>query len=258
MACEVRERAVAGQRGGVRVVVGAVVAVEAVAGALIDVDRDVGVGGLDLVHVGHRDARVLGAEVEHRRAVGRLADELDDLAAVIADRHVELQTARGKPGERSAPAIAHDPHLGRALERVDAGLDVHDRTVPADIGLERAALVDRLGGVAPLDSRLLAVEQAGRQHEVALGRVVVAHASDVVVDPENLLHEHEARARLAIGRSAICVENVTIVRGQPDSCAHRGSLPDTPLSGAYPRAGTSHSRRGIAAPLVAAHCQATH
>src|SRR6185437_3436571 len=57
------ERAAARQRCGLRVVAAALVAVEAVTGALVHVHRGLRVGGADCVHVAERDALVHGAVV---------------------------------------------------------------------------------------------------------------------------------------------------------------------------------------------------
>src|SRR5216684_1416100 len=64
----------------------ALVAMEAVAGVLVDEDFDVGPLLLDDLDVGHRDAGILLAEVKLGRALRLLVGKGDDAAAVIADR----------------------------------------------------------------------------------------------------------------------------------------------------------------------------
>src|SRR6185503_19755105 len=68
----------------------ALVAMEAVATAWIDVDLAVaGTLLLDGLDVGHRDAGILLAEVQLHRALRLLVSEGDDAAAVIADRRTK-------------------------------------------------------------------------------------------------------------------------------------------------------------------------
>src|ERR1700731_2269194 len=71
--------------GGGRVIAAALVAIEAVARA-IDEDRHVRPRLLHLLDVGHGDALVLVAEVQHGRPLRLLARGGRDAAAVISDR----------------------------------------------------------------------------------------------------------------------------------------------------------------------------
>src|ERR1700744_2732976 len=68
------------------VVAAALVAGEAMAGALVDVDVAIPALLLDQGDVGHRDRLVLVAEVQLRRNLRLEVDVLGDLAAVVADR----------------------------------------------------------------------------------------------------------------------------------------------------------------------------
>src|SRR3546814_1602735 len=89
-----------------RAVVGALVAVEAVAGR-VDVDLDLGMRLPHGVHVAHRNALVRFAEVQHHRTLQLLVLESGDLAAVVADAAGDtVEPCRREPGERSAPAVA--------------------------------------------------------------------------------------------------------------------------------------------------------
>src|ERR1019366_10504204 len=75
-----------GQRGGVLVVTGALVAIKAVRGPGIDVSVRLRLLLLDARHHIHRDAFVLLAEMHLQRAFRLLVGELADHAAVIGDR----------------------------------------------------------------------------------------------------------------------------------------------------------------------------
>ena len=48
--------------------------------------------------------------------------------------------------------------------------------------------------VAELDAALRAPEDVGREHHEAIERVLIGHAADVLVDAEDLLEQHQARA----------------------------------------------------------------
>src|SRR5204862_238385 len=63
----------------------AFITVEAVAGTLVDVDLAVGALLFDRLHIRHRDALVLVAEMHLRRTCGLFIGECGDPAAVVAD-----------------------------------------------------------------------------------------------------------------------------------------------------------------------------
>src|SRR5271167_5152142 len=95
------ERPLSGQIGAGAGVPGGVLVVEAVAGVLIDVDRDVGVGRLHrrLDRVG-RDSGIQAAEVDDGRALRLQLGVGLDHAAVIAGRSRKpIELAGGEPRE---------------------------------------------------------------------------------------------------------------------------------------------------------------
>src|SRR5262249_60192502 len=85
----------------------ALVAVEAVAGVLVDVDVAIGALLLDDLDVAQRNALVLVAEMHLRRAAWLLVREGDDAAAVVAHGGGEpVEPAGGEERGRAARAEA--------------------------------------------------------------------------------------------------------------------------------------------------------
>ena len=66
--------------------------------------------------------------------------------------------------------------------------------------------------VAQLDTRRLAPEDVGRQHHVAVERVLLGHRADVLVDAEDLLEQHQPRPLSGRGQCQITLE----ARGKGD------------------------------------------
>jgi hypothetical protein len=79
------ESALARQRGARRVVAAPLVAIEAMIG-IVDIDRQIGVLGLEFLYAGQRDMRVLRAKVQDRRNARRFVFRGKHAAAVIAGR----------------------------------------------------------------------------------------------------------------------------------------------------------------------------
>src|SRR5215207_1021071 len=192
------QRARHGLFGGRGVVAAALVAMEAVIGRVVE-DLHVGMELAELVHVRHRDVHVLVAEMQLGRHLGLLVLEAVDAATVVTRDSVGLEPGRGQPGDGATPAVAGDRDLlGAApLQLLDRGLDVLDRLVEAELGHVLAALGNGVGRVAELDAGLDMVEEPRRQREIAVGRELVGHRPDVVVDAEDLLDDHHA----ALGRA---------------------------------------------------------
>src|SRR5262245_34718279 len=193
------------------VVAATLVAMEAVAGILVHVDVAVGALLLDGLHVAHRDALILVAEMELRRDPRLLVREGDDATAVIADRGVQaIETAGGQERDGTAHAEADDADRSDALERRDRRGGVAQHGVPVRVGDELARLLDLLGRIAGLEVAHLAVEQRRRHGDVAFGREAVAHAADVMIDAENFLDDHHPADGLAARFGAIGTKAVAI------------------------------------------------
>lgn len=77
------EGALAGLSGGGGVVVGAMIAVEAVARVFVDVDGNIGMGLLDLLDFGGADVFIVCTKMQHDGTVWRFAGEFSDLPAVV-------------------------------------------------------------------------------------------------------------------------------------------------------------------------------
>src|SRR5579872_6491204 len=91
------------ERCGLRVVAGALIAIEAVASALVDVKHALRVRRLDLLDVAHRNMSVLGAEVKHDGTLRLLVERLSNAAPVIGDRTGDRQVARRQVRDLASP-----------------------------------------------------------------------------------------------------------------------------------------------------------
>ena len=77
--------ALAGFGGGLGVVVGAMIAVEAVAGVFVDMDGNMRMGLLDFLDFGGADVFILCTKMQYDGTVRRFVGELGDLPAVISN-----------------------------------------------------------------------------------------------------------------------------------------------------------------------------
>jgi hypothetical protein len=179
----------------------AVVAVEAVLGVGVDVDLDLVVVVEAFGDAGHgrqRDVAVGAAEMHqhrHRDLAGALQRVLD-AAAVVAHGRVDQAVGGRMVGQAAAEAVAERGdlafHAVERAQRLDGGGDVRLRQGEVG-GVHQfdGALPARVV-IAQFDTRAVAPEQVGSDHHIAVGRVLVGHVADVLVDAENLLQQHDA------------------------------------------------------------------
>jgi hypothetical protein len=215
---EKSEGALAGEFGGFGAEgVGIGVAVEGVAGALVDEDLDLGMSGADGFDLVMADVGVVGAEVDHDRAGGFFGGDVADAAGVIGDAaaglHPEIFPAGGgEPGDEAAVAEADDAAVfsGELFGMLEGGGDVKEGEIGLELGVEGEGLLHVVGGVRELEVALDAVEERGRDAEEALGGILVCDGADVGVDAEDLLHDDESGDWLAGGFGHIGREFVTI------------------------------------------------
>ena len=191
-----------GEGGRLLVVARPAPAVEAVVDARV-IQKDgvalVGKGGLDRGHRVLRNQRILPGVVEqdgHRypRCEGQVAR---DAAAVIAHCRVGLGEGRGAERHLTPQAVTQradlagdlgppaqhghgSRHIGRGLGRIHRAEQLE--------GPRAAGLV--VGQVHP---RREAPEQVGRQHHVAVQRVLVGQRPDMFIDAPDLLDQHDPR-----------------------------------------------------------------
>src|SRR5215472_5832353 len=189
---------------GFLVVVLAADAGEGVIHAGIAVNGDVRVALERVLDLGLRRRRtelVLLGDVEHQRLLDRfgLVERALDADSVVADGSVCVGTRRHQIGELAAEAVADRADLARAgrelpqmrerrREVIDAlrlveALVKRERLLPLGIGL-----------IGDLDAGLLAPEQVGAEHDIALPREAVGQIAHHLVDAENLLDQHHAGA----------------------------------------------------------------
>ena len=74
--------------------------------------------------------------------------------------------------------------------------------------------------VVERDVALDAIEHGGRDGSVALRRVLIGDALDVIRDAEDLLHDDDAAFRLALRLGEVRVELVPVLGLQPNHLAH--------------------------------------
>src|SRR5690606_21941193 len=122
----------------------AVLAVETVCRAGIDVNDGVRNALPDRLDVLHRDRAVLFAEVIHDRALRLSVEIAYDRGPVVGDGGGDRKLARDDVRRRSAPAVADDTD-GQAAVRLGRGrLDVPDDLRPLKLPHRRAPVVDVL------------------------------------------------------------------------------------------------------------------
>src|ERR1051325_888279 len=207
------------------VVAAALVAAEAVAGALVDVDVAIRPLLLDRVDVGHRDRLVLVAEMQLRRHPRLEVDVLGDLAAVVADRRGEpVELAGRQERDRAAHAVSDDADLAGTLDVADRRRDIEQQLAPVDLRNERARMRDLVGRVAAFEIGLDAIEHGGRRRGVADRREAIAHGADVVVHAEDLLDHHQAAFRLSLRFGTISAE-LESVRSRECDVRTQGATP---------------------------------
>src|SRR6184192_2338050 len=221
MAAEEVQSACARQRGDLRVVGLALLAVETVARPLVDKQRRLRVRRLDALDVAERDAAVLPAVVIHDRAPGFLLEIARDLA-VIDHRAGEGQLAGGKIGQGSAPAVADGRRPAGVFHHGDRGREVAQRIFRHQLLGVAAPLLHVGGGVAELDAAAHPVEEARRDGRVAVGGEAVAHFADVAVDPEDLLDHQHCAARAAGGGGEPRLKLVAVAGHDGGVLAHHG------------------------------------
>jgi hypothetical protein len=141
-----------------------------------------------------------------------------DAHAVVADGHVRIGAARSQVGELAAEAEAQHAdllllHFGPLAQRGDRGLHVFHALGLVEAAVEREGALPVFRRIAEFDIGLLAPEEVGHQHHVAFFRVVVGHLAHGVVDAEDLLRDHQARAAAGLGQCEVAVETAAAVGG---------------------------------------------
>src|SRR3546814_6009074 len=90
--------------------------------------------------------------------------------------------------DRSSDVCSSDLILQALLERMELARQ-----------LDRA--LELRPGIVALEPRMLAVEQRGGQHVIAVGGIVVRQLADMVGDPEDFLDQDEPAAAFADRKS---------------------------------------------------------
>ena len=175
----------------------------------------------------HRDRGVALAEMRHDSAFRLLATGLEHAAAVIRDSAGEAGEPGGAhPGDESAPAIADDADATCRRRNVARRGNVGESRLGAGPRLELATARDIFRGVADIEAALVSVEERRRDRHIAICREALANRTDVAVHPEDLLHDDQPAARLALPRriGAVCRHAKPVRGGQVYPLAHRSFL----------------------------------
>ena len=115
---------------------------------------------------------------------------------------------RGSGGDSPAEAVADDADLASLACRLACGGDVGEHLLEVELTAHRdaAADFDVFGGVAELDAGTLAIEDRRGDGQVSGSRISIGDGSDVAVDAEDLLHDHDSTAGRSLGFGAVCGE----------------------------------------------------
>src|SRR6185437_10276451 len=216
------ERALTGERGCGRVVARPLIAVESVAGALVDVEDPLRVRRLQPVDLGERDALVGRAEVIEHRAPGRLVGL--PRIAVIDDRAGDRQLASRAVGERSAPAVADGADTPRMPDDRDGGREVLQGLLGLQLLHIPPSLVHARAVIAQLYAATDAIEELRCDCGVALCRKAVGHGADVGVDAEDFLNHHDRTPGAGRRGGKVGLELVTVTGHEGREVAHGGNL----------------------------------
>ncbi len=166
-----------------------------------------------------RTEAVLFGNVQHQTAtqIGGLLQAVFDAHAVVTHRHIRVRAAGGKIGQFAAQAIAQHARpallLGQIAQRRECRRDVLDALihVKALVQLEGTRHVGR--AVRQLDAGLLAPEQIRHQHHIPFLGQQLRAAPHEIVDPENLLAQHQTRPAARSRHRQIGAKGLAIVRG---------------------------------------------
>ncbi|MNQ87267.1 hypothetical protein D3C85_1024830 [compost metagenome] len=166
-----------------------------------------------------RTEAVLLGDVQNQPAPqrGRLFQAVLDAHAVVTHRHVRIRAAGGKKSQLAPQAVAQ--HARAALlfrqgaQRGQRRRNVLDPQLHVEPLVELKGARHVGGAVRQLDAGLLAPEQIGHQHHVALLGQQLRSAAHEAIDAENLLAQHQPRPAAGGRHGQIGAEGPAIVRG---------------------------------------------
>ena len=218
---EVRREA-PGRGGGLRIEELGEEVVEGVPRLLEDLDLDVvvvheaGHAGVDLLAW---QERVVAAVDELHGAVDLIGvdEQIGHAGAVVRDRCIGFGPDRHRVGDGAAEAEPEDAGAAVALlEPRRAG----QRGIRVPHGLVDVELLDTgerdPHGLVRVVERVVRVdptEQVGRQDDVAQAGEPFGHPGDVLVHPEDLVHQHDRRRRRRRREHQVAVEGMAVMRG---------------------------------------------
>ena len=205
----------AGKSGGAGLEVGAIVAVEAVAGVFVEKDGEIGIGLLNFLDVGSRDVGILGAKMQHDWAARFFGDEFGNLSAVVTNRRGGIEAGCGKPGESTSETEADDTDFaarGSFRTVKNRGGNIEESFVDADlVGVLHAAR--SVGGiVVQLDAGLGTIEECRSNGRESLAGVIINDGADVTIDAEDLLDDDDSGRRGGAGLGEIRAERMSVGR----------------------------------------------
>jgi len=128
---------------------------------------------------------------------------------------------RRNPCHRAAEAVADDADVSGPGRLRDRRLHVEQGLLPVELLHQLDAGLDLRLRVAGFVAAANAVEERGREHAIAVGRIAVGDRPDVAVHAEDLLNHHHAAARLARGLGEPGTERMSVGSLEFDHPAHR-------------------------------------
>jgi hypothetical protein len=144
-----------------------------------------------------RHELILSREVQHHRAfrVAGLAQQILDADAVVADGRVDARARGSEIGEQSAETEAERADLARCAwqlaRRRDGRLDVFGGLVDVEFLVIGEGLLEIGFTVPELDTGREAPKEIGRNDQVAFLGIEVGNVAHVLIDPEDLLQQHD-------------------------------------------------------------------
>src|SRR6185503_19688123 len=114
-------------------------------------------------------------------------------------------------------------HAAGMPDHVDRGGQIQQRLVPGNLQAVAAAFLGVLLGVTELDATPDAIEQAGRDRQVTVGRVTVRDAADVMVHAEDFLRDHQRATHCTLRRREPGIEFVPVTGHERGELTHEAA-----------------------------------
>ena len=127
----------------------------------------------------------------------------------------------GQKRRGAAHAEANNTERASAFEIALCGSHVGHHVIPVEIAEIAAGMSDLVWRIAAFEIAHETVKHRRRDRDIAERCEPVADRTNVVIDPENLLHHHHAALRRSRGIGAVSAERVLVGGGQSELLTQR-------------------------------------